>query len=152
MMRKLSWEIAALSVHLDEVRQFWAQAVNISGPQWTIVMAIAELDPNGEEGVPVTGVSKMLQVDPSFVTTQSKLLEQRGLLRRKPSADDGRVVRMSLTEKARRQLADLSEHQTAISDYVFEEFGERELQELTDNLATLNGRLEKARLKIALDS
>ncbi|WP_430649569.1 MarR family transcriptional regulator [Bradyrhizobium murdochi] len=35
----------------------------------------------------------------SFVTTQSKLLEKKGFLRRKPSTSDARVVQMSLTDK-----------------------------------------------------
>jgi DNA-binding MarR family transcriptional regulator len=58
---------------------------------------------------------------------------------------------MSLTEKTRKHLASLSVHQDAISEFVFEEFGEGELTEFTDKLAALNRRMEKARLKIALD-
>jgi MarR family transcriptional regulator, organic hydroperoxide resistance regulator len=46
-----------------------------------ILMAVAELDRG--EGLPVNAVSKMLHVDSSFVTTQSKLLEKKGLMRRR---------------------------------------------------------------------
>ena len=71
VIRRFIWEIASISVHLEELRQFWAKALGISGPQWMILMALSDLDK--EDGVPVNVVSKMLHVDPSFVTTQSKL-------------------------------------------------------------------------------
>ena len=95
--RQFAWEIAAINVHLEEIGQFWAKALGISGPQWMILMALADLDQG--EGVPVKVVSKMLHVDPSFVTTQSKMLEKKGFMRRKTSGDDARVVQMSLTDK-----------------------------------------------------
>src|SRR3569833_702613 len=83
--RRFAWEIAAINVHLQEIRYFWAKTLGVSGPQWMILMALADLDQG--EGVPVKVVSKMLHVDPSFVTTQSKLLEKKGFMRRKTSVD-----------------------------------------------------------------
>ena len=73
--RRFSWEIASISMHLEEIRYFWAKTLGISGPQWMILMALADLDK--ADGVPVNVVSKLLHVDPSFVTTQSKLLEKK---------------------------------------------------------------------------
>ena len=83
VIRRFSWQIASISVHLDEFRHFWAKTLGISGPQWMILMALADLDQG--DGVSVNVVSKMLHVDPSFVTTQSKLLEKKGFIRRKTS-------------------------------------------------------------------
>lgn len=143
------WEIASINVHLEELRQFWARALGISGPQWMILMALSDLDK--EDGVAVNVVSKLLHVDPSFVTTQSKLLEKKGFLRRKASATDGRVVQMSLTDKTRKHLAGLAAQQDALNDFIFEEFGDRDLVDFTEKLVTLKTRLEKARLKIALE-
>lgn len=147
-IRRFTWEIASISVHLDELRYFWAKAIGISGPQWMILMAIAELDRG--EGVPVNAVAKMLHVDSSFVTTQSKLLEKKGFMRRKPSPDDARVVRMSLSDRTYKQLANLETQQDAINAFIFEEFDERELVAFTDRLAALKDRLEKACMKVAL--
>src|SRR5215831_1823263 len=148
-VRSFMWEIASINVHLEELRQFWARALGISGPQWMILMALADLDK--EDGVPVNVVSKMLHVDPSFVTTQSKLLEKKGLLRRKPSTSDARVVQMSLTDKTYKQLASLAAQQQALDEFIFEEFDNRELAEFTGKLTALKNRLEKARLKVALE-
>src|ERR1700754_5134344 len=118
--RRFTWEIASISVHLEELRYFWAKALGISGPQWMILMAVAELDQS--EGIPVNAVSKMLHVDSSFVTTQSKLLEKKGFMRRKPAPEDARVVKMSLTDKTYKQLANLEAQQDAIHEFIFEEF------------------------------
>lgn len=149
LVRQFIWEIASISVHLEELRQFWARALGISGPQWMILMALADLDK--DDGVPVNVVSKMLHVDPSFVTTQSKLLEKGGFLRRRPSASDARVVQMSLTDKTHKHLAGLAEQQKSLDEFIFEEFDDRALTEFTGKLTALKNRLEKARLKVALD-
>ena len=149
LIKRFTWEIASISVYLEELRQFWARAIGVSGPQWMILMAISDLDK--DDGVPVNVVSKMLHVDPSFVTTQSKLLEKKGLLRRKPSPTDARVVRMSLTDKTYKHLATLAAQHDAINEFIFAEFGEGELTEFTNKLAALKNRLERARLKVAVD-
>lgn len=148
-VRRFIWEIASINVHLEELRQFWAKALGISGPQWMILMALADLDK--QDGVPVNAVSKMLHVDPSFVTTQSKLLEKKGFIRRRSSTTDARVVQMSLTDKTYKHLANLAEQQEAVHAFIFEEFDDRALSEFTTKLTGLKNRLEKARLKIALD-
>ena len=149
LIKRFSWEISSINVYLDEIRQFWAKSIGVSGPQWMILMAILDLDQ--DDGVPVNVVSKLLHVDPSFVTTQSKLLEKKGLLRRKPSPTDARVVQMSLTDKTRKHLASLSQRLDATSEFVFEVFGKNELVEFTEKLVALKNRLEKARMRMAID-
>jgi len=149
MVRQFTWQIAAISVHLEEIRHFWARALGISGPQWMILMALADLDQG--DGVSVKVVSKMLHVDPSFVTTQSKMLEKKGFMRRKTSTDDARIVQMSLTDKSYKHLASLASQREALNEFIFAEFGDRELVEFTGKLAALTKRLEKACLKVAVD-
>ena len=112
-------------------------------------MAISDLDK--DDGVPVNVVSKLLHVDPSFVTTQSKLLEKKALLRRRPSPTDARVVRLSLADKTQKHIASLNEQYKSIREFVFQEFDEEELAEFTTKLATLKTRLEKACVRISLD-
>jgi MarR family transcriptional regulator, organic hydroperoxide resistance regulator len=149
LVRQFAWEIASINVHLQEIRHFWARALGISGPQWMILMALADLDQG--EGVPVKVVSKMLHVDPSFVTTQSKMLEKKSFVRRKTSDEDARIVQMSLTDKTYKYIASLASQQEALNEFIFAEFGERELTALIGKLALLKNRLEKASLKVAMD-
>ena len=149
IIKGFTWEISSINNYLEELRQFWARTLGISGPQWMILMAISDLDK--DDGIPVNVVSKPLHVDPSSVTTQPKLLEKKGLLRRKPSPTDARVVRLSLTDKTQKHLASLAEQYKAIREYVFEEFDQDELTAFTEKLATVKNRLEKACVRVALD-
>jgi DNA-binding MarR family transcriptional regulator len=149
VIRRFAWEIASISVHLEELRHFWAKTLGISGPQWMMIVALADMDQG--EGVPVNAVSKMLHVDPSFVTTQSKLLEKKGYIRRKASSEDARIVNMSLTDKTCKHLASLASQQDNLNEFIFSEFGAKELDELTGKLTALKRRLEKACLKVAAD-
>lgn len=148
-IRQLAWDIASINVHLEEIRSFWAKTLGITGPQWLILMALAELDQG--QGVAVKVVSARLHVDPSFITTQSKILEKKGFMRRRPSAEDGRVVQMSLTDKTYKQIESLSSRRDAVIEFVFSPFDERELKSITDKLATLKNRLEKASQMVAID-
>ena len=149
IIRRFTWEIASISVHQEELRQFWARTLRISGPQWMIIMALADLDKG--EGVPVNAVSKLLHVDSSFVTTQSKLLEKKGFVRRKPSTEDARIVNMSLTDRTYKHLASLAAQQEALNEFIFSEFSASEVNDLTVKLAALKKRLEKACMKAAVD-
>ena len=148
-VRQFTWQIASINVHLEEIRYFWAKALGISGPQWMILMALADLDKG--EGVSVKAVSKILHVDPSFVTTQSKMLEKKGFMRRRTSEEDARVVQMSLTDKTYKQIASLAAQREALDAFIFAEFSDRELDEFNAKLAALTRRLEKASLKVAMD-
>src|SRR6201747_1944968 len=134
-IRRFSWEIASISAYLDELRQFWAKTLGISGPQWMIVVALADHDQG--DGVAVNVVSKLLHVDPSFVTTQSKLLEKKGFVRRKTAVEDARIVKMSLTDKTTKHLANLASQQEALNQFIFADFEDRDMADLTDKLATI---------------
>lgn len=149
IIKRFTLEISSINSRLERVRQFWGKALGVSAPQWMILIAISDLDKN--DGVPINVVSKLLHVDPSFVTTQSKLLEQKELLRRTSSPADARVVRLSLTDKTKKHLSGLAEQHKAFKKTVFEEFNEHELAEFTGKLAMLNIRLEKACLIAAMD-
>ena len=150
LIRRFTWVIVAMNVHLEELRYFWAKTLGISGPQWMILMALVDLDQ--DDGVPVNAVSKRLHVDSSFVTTQSKLLEKKGFVRRKTSAEDARIVQMSLTDKTYKHLAGLASQQEALNEFILAELNDRQLSELTDTLAALKNRLEKACLKVVVDA
>jgi MarR family transcriptional regulator, organic hydroperoxide resistance regulator len=149
VIRRFTWAIAAVGVHMEELRYFWARTLGISGPQWMILMALADMD--DDDGVPVNVVSKKLHVDSSFVTTQSKLLEKKGFVRRRPSTEDARIVQMSLTDKTYKHLASLSAQQEALNEFIFSEFDNRALEEITNKLASLQTKLEKACAKVTLD-
>lgn len=96
-------------------------------------------------------MAKLLKVDPSFITINSKALEKAGFLRRKPCIRDGRVVHMSLTDKACKRLANVAAQQKELDQFVFGELGVEELTKLSSRFAALRRRLDGARLKAAMD-
>jgi DNA-binding MarR family transcriptional regulator len=145
--RRFSWVIATVALHLEELRYVRARSLGISGPQFLILMALVDLDKG--MGVSVRVVAKAIHVDPSFVTTQSKLLEKNGLVRRRIAEEDARVVQLSLTDKAYKQIASGAEAEEALNDFIFAELGSAKLDEVTDVLDGLKARLEKACLRAA---
>ncbi len=150
VVRQFLWDIASINVHLDEIRHFWARELGISGPQWMILMAVGDLDTGN--GVPVKDVSAMLHVDPSFVTTQSKMLEKNGFMRRVPSRQDARVVLMSLTDKASKKIALLASRRDSLSDFVLADFDDSALQDITSQLGKLKNRLQKAAVMLSVEN
>ena len=149
LVREFIWDIVSINTHFEEIRYMLARMLGISGPQWLILMAISDLDRG--DGVSVRVVSEKLHVDPSFVTTQSKSLEKHGFMRRITSVDDARVVLMSLTDKACKQIASLSLHQERLNAYIFSELDDRALEDITGKLTVLKNRLEKASLRFAAE-
>ncbi len=146
---RLTWEITAIHAHLEEIQRVWARVLGISRSQWMILMAISDLDEGS--GVPVKTVAKILHVDGSFVTTQSNLLEKIKLVRRQPCRMDGRVVRLFLSDRALTLLARESERNQAVTDSVFTDFEEGELNKFVTQLTLLGQRLEKAKLRLSIE-
>lgn len=87
-------------------------------------------------------------VDPSFLTTRSKLLDKNNLLRHKSSANDVRIGRMLLTAKTRNHFATLEPRQAALDELAFDESGVDRSSEFIANAATVRLRLERARAGI----
>ncbi|MFQ3454912.1 MarR family transcriptional regulator [Bradyrhizobium sp. UFLA01-814] len=147
---RLAWEIVSTSVRLEELRSIWAKMIGITGPQWMIMTVLANAD-DRNIGLPVGAVSRALRVDQSFVVTQSKLLEKKNLLRRRNSSEDARVVNLSLTDHAKKQIANLSSQRKELNEFVYAELDLRELQQLTGKMDSIKNRLEKAIARISAE-
>ena len=91
-------------MQLEQLRSFWAKVLGASGPQWMIVMALQRLDQG--QGATVEAVEELLQANPGFVTSQAGLLESKGLIQKTAAGDDGAAIMLSLTDRARRLLAE----------------------------------------------
>lgn len=144
-LQQLFWEANGICASLGGVQKVWAERLSITVPQWNILMAIASL---GDNGVPVNLVSKLLVVDGSFVTAQSKLLEARNLICRRQSVLDRRVVLLALSIKARQEIAELSDRQKAVGLFVCQNLRGRASQ-LRRELAELREILRQAELMVA---
>ena len=149
LVRDFIWNIISVNRRLEEIRSIWARVLDITCPQWLILMAVRDLDQG--KGISVREVSTKLHVDPSFVTTQTKTLEKHGFMRRVASKEDARVVLMSLTNKAHKQIANLYSQQVIADTLVFSDFTDQSLRELNLKLSSVKGRLSKAMHLITVD-
>jgi DNA-binding MarR family transcriptional regulator len=148
-MRDFIWNIVDVHSQLEEIHKAWAQLLGITEPQWLILMAIDELDTGG--GVSGVDVANKLKIHPAFVTNQTKSLEKTGLLAREPSPDDGRFVLMSLTTKARAEIAKLAKKRQALNATMFDSLDERSLNDLNAKLSVIRKNARLASQKLAID-
>lgn len=137
------WSIRGIYSLYAAIHERWAKRIGVTSPQLIMIFALRDFD-NSDTGLPVKEVARIVGVDSAFVTTQSKLLEAKGYLSRNASSEDARVVRLSLTDRALKQLATLSVRQKEITDYIFSEFSQPGIQALIMKVAALKNRMEKA--------
>jgi MarR family transcriptional regulator, organic hydroperoxide resistance regulator len=144
-VRRFRWAIASIGVHLEELNGFWGRALDISGPQWMILIILAELDQ--DKGIPVNAVARKLQVDSSFVTKQSKILEKIGT-RASKDIGAGRARRADVSHRQHLQADGAARLPAAGAERICLRRARRNaFRDVTQKLAELSERLEKARLK-----
>ena len=144
------WAIRGVQSHFDMIHAAWAHRFGVTTPQLLLVFALRDFDHHGT-GLPVKEVAKLLGVDPTFATTQSKLLETKGFVSRKTSDEDARVVRLSLTDKSVKQLDHLSTRQKKIHDYIFSEFTDQGLHALVAKVLAVKNKMERASAVASID-
>ena len=74
-------------------------------PQRYLLLLMIKGAPDGSERSTVTELADLLQLQQSTVTELVGRAESAGLVRRSPSANDGRVVHLSVTQEGDRVLA-----------------------------------------------
>jgi DNA-binding MarR family transcriptional regulator len=148
-VQEFLWNIVSIGSYFEEISFVWAQMLGVNVHQWMILMAVKDLDRGG--GISVKGVSAKLHADPSFVTSQSKSLEKLGFVRRITSSEDARVVLMSLTDKACKEIANLQNVRQPIRDSIFSEFDEKELRNINEKLSALRERFQRAAKRLAAE-
>src|SRR5262245_58104040 len=91
--REFLYNFFTVAERVQEVRRYLGRRIGISGPQYNLMMAIAELQ--GSDGVSVGRVAEYLHVAGPFVTTEAGKLAQIGYLRKINDLVDKRGWRLS---------------------------------------------------------
>src|SRR5229473_5733643 len=92
--------------------------IGLSGPQYTMMMAIAELE--GLSGVSVGRVAEYLHVAQAFITAESGKLAREGYIEKKPDSTDRRVSRLRISRKGGSALESLFPLLREINDVSFD--------------------------------
>lgn len=144
------WNIVEIHTRIEEIHKGWAQMLGITEPQWLILMAIDELDEG--RGVSGIAVANKLRIHPAFVTNQTKKLETMEFLDRVTSPEDARFLQISLTEKARAEIAKLSMKRQGLNLTMFAGLDEEALDYLNKRLKSIakNSQLAAQKLSIGV--
>ncbi len=107
----------AFAARLQMVREGYAEIVDLTGPQYTILISLAHL--KSDRPIGVKELADHLCLSGTFVTTEVNKLVKRGLMLKEKDASDGRRVSLSVTSKASALLSELSSIQTQVNDAHF---------------------------------
>jgi MarR family transcriptional regulator, organic hydroperoxide resistance regulator len=119
--RQLVSDLLTLSVRMEMVREHLGQQMGITGPQYSVLVAVSHLQ--GEVGVSVGALARGLHVSSAFVATETRKLAQAGLVVKLPNPEDRRGVLISLSRAGRAQIARLTPSIRAINDQFFGALG-----------------------------
>ncbi len=127
---------------METVRRYLGERVNITVPQYSIMMAVAELQ--GKTGVSVGRVSEYLHVTGPFVTMESGKLFKKGFLEKHPDLQDRRLSLLSLAPEGAKALQSLVPGLQQINDVFFELDSRAEFERLCKTLDKLVGNSQRA--------
>ena len=117
LFREMVTDLITISLTMERVRASLGARVGITGPQYSILVAIFRMR-HGEH-VRVRDVAAYLHVSAAFVTAEAGKLAQRGLIRKLPSTSDGRSRLLSLTRRGEAQLERLTPDIREVNDRFF---------------------------------
>lgn len=150
--RQLVYDLLTISVRMETAREHLARRLGVSGPQYSILMAIARLQ--DRHGVRVGGVAKALHVTSAFIATETGRLARVGLLSKSPNPKDRRGILLALTPRGQAALVKLGPEIRAVNDDFFKPLDRAGFQALASTAAALvesSSRVER-RLRVMDDN
>lgn len=115
-------DLLTVADRMRRVRDHLARLTRVTGPQYTMIMAIAQLERAHPSaiGVRLSAVADYLRVSRAFVTTQAGILIQRRLLTKRRNPRDGRSALVRLSRSGERLLERMMPEVRSINDAFFE--------------------------------
>ena len=97
--RRLIYNLLTVAARMEECRDAVATRCGVSGPQYSILMAIARQQ--GENGVGATSIARLLHVTPAFIASETRKLMANGLVEKRRNPVDRRGVLLSVSATGR---------------------------------------------------
>lgn len=115
--RQMIHDALGFSTRLLEIRNRLGEVIGLSGPAFSILIAIEHLSKEADVGI--SQVSEHLHQSGAFVTLEVAKLVKAGLVDKFANPEDGRRVIVEVTDKARALLTELAETQRPVNDAIF---------------------------------
>jgi MarR family transcriptional regulator, organic hydroperoxide resistance regulator len=110
-------DLFTIASRMESVRAHLGRRMGISGPQYSVLIAIAHLE--GEGGVRVGTLARAMHVSSAFIASETGKLARLGLLLKRPNPHDRRGVLLTLTPAGGLEIDRLSAEIRAINDLFF---------------------------------
>lgn len=134
--RRLVHAFFAFLARHEAVRSGHAKYIGLVGVEYTILISIGHLSAT-EGPVSINKLASHLYLSGAFVTTVINRLVKEELVTKEADPDDGRKVRLKLTDAARARLAALAPAQRQVNDIQFGALGPGDLARLLELLEGL---------------
>jgi DNA-binding MarR family transcriptional regulator len=115
--RMLVNDLFTIASRMEMVRNHLGRRMGLSGPQYSLLMAVAHLQ--GERGASVGTVAQAMHVSSAFIASETGKMAKRGLLHKRPNPDDRRGVLLSLAPAGRLRIDRVACEIRAINDLFF---------------------------------
>ena len=130
--RELLYNFFTIANRLQQIRRYLGARIGLSGPQYNLMMAVAELQ--GSTGVSVSRVAEYLHVSGTFVTAETEKLARKGYINKHHDESDMRVSRLAVGEKGWTALGSLFPELQQINDLFFAIESKEEFENLRGTL------------------
>jgi len=145
LFRELLYNLFTISNRLEQVRRHLGSRIGLSGPQYNLMMAVAELQ--GSTGVSVGRVAEHLHVSGTFVTAETEKLARKGYINKHHDPTDMRVSRLEVGEKGWIALTSLFPELQQVNNLFFAIDSKEEFESLH---RTLKRMVESSERTLAL--
>jgi DNA-binding MarR family transcriptional regulator len=146
--RVLVADLFTISMRMEMVREHLGRRMGISGPQYSIVVAVAHLQ--GHNGISVGALAQALHVSSAFIATEAGKLARRRLLLKRTNPHDRRGVLLSVAPAGRLAVDRVSAEIRTINDLFFGALDAASFVGLSDAAAALVESSAKALRHIIL--
>jgi DNA-binding MarR family transcriptional regulator len=133
--RRLVQDLLTLSRRLEMARDYFGRRINVTGPQYNLLMTVAQLQ--GTTGASVGSVAQAMHVSSAFVASETRKLSDVGLIRKRPNPEDGRGALLSLAPAGRLKIDRLIGEIRIVNDLFFGLLGAQQFAELCASAGAL---------------
>jgi DNA-binding MarR family transcriptional regulator len=140
--RALVYDLMTVATRMNGVREHLARRMQVTGPQYSVLMAIAQFQDKG--GVGVGALARLLHVSSAFVATETGKLGQAGLAEKRPNPKDRRRVILRLTTAGMALIEANAAEIRAINDEFFGQLDQRAFAAVSAAIGLIEAGSRKA--------